>query len=81
MNADLIAKLEAKDKELAAAWRASARSKAEPGTTQAKAEVVTATDADPAPPRSYTGEQVGNSTVSISYQFLPKINQEINILI
>ena len=64
MNADLIAKLEAKDKELeAAAWKASARSKAEPGTTQAKAEVVTATDADPAPPRSYTGEQVGNSTI------------------
>ena len=65
MNADLIAKLEAKDKELeAAAWKASARSKAEPGTTQAKTEVVpAATDADPAPPRSYTGEQVGNSTM------------------
>ena len=55
MNADLIAKVEAKDKELEAA-----RSKAEPGA-QAKAEVLpppTGTNADAAPPRSYTGEQV-----------------------
>ena len=56
MNADLIAKLEAKNKEL------EARSKAEPGT-QAKTEVAPppATTAEPAPPRSFTGEQVGYS--------------------
>ena len=61
MNADLIARVEAKDKELEAA-AARRREASEPAGTKAKAEAVPpppGTITDPAPPRSYTGEQVG----------------------
>ena len=67
MNSDLIAKLQAKDKELGSA-RNSATAKAESGT-QEKQEVpvvaaaVTTDSGSDMPPRSYTGEQVGDFAV------------------
>ena len=70
MNADLIARVEAKDKELEAA--ASRRREAsEPAGTKAKAEAVPpppppGTNTDPAPPRSYTGEQVGRVQIHLN---------------
>ena len=65
MNSELIAKLQAKDKDLA---RRSATAKAESGPQEkqeapATAAAITTDIGDIMPPRSYTGEQVGNCAV------------------